>query len=175
MTEPTLRHDCQDGCLRDAGEHVPRFRVLMERAVEQVRRDGLISLGRRAAAFLGRRVSLSRWTKAASSTRAVAPASAVLKLQKGEWVVVKPRDEIERTFDGMSRTRGLGFMPSMFEHCGKQFRVYKRAETIVLEGTGQTRRLKDTVLLEGSICDGEGFVCDRSCFYFWKEDWLKRP
>ena len=65
-------------------------------------------------------------------------------------------------------------MPSMSRYCGTQLRLYKRVETIVLEGTGQTRRLKDTVLLEGAICDGEGFVCDRSCFYFWKEAWLTR-
>jgi len=165
---------CQDGQLRDASAPVPRWRVLVDRAVDQVRRDGAFSLARRAARFVGRRVS-SRFTGGPKTMpRAGRRETARLGLSKGDWVVVKPEEEIRRTLDGSAQTRGLGFMPGMFAQCGKRFRVYKRAETIVLEGTGETRRLKDTVLLEGSICDGEGFVCDRSCFYFWKEDWLKR-
>jgi hypothetical protein len=32
-----------------------------------------------------------------------------------------------------------------------------------------------TVLLDGVMCDGtEHGGCDRSCFLFWREEWLKR-
>ena len=167
-------HECQDGQLRYASAPVPRWRVLVDRAVDEVRRDGSLSLARRAARFVGRRVSTRLAGGAKKMPRERRLETTRLDLRKGDWVVVKTAEEIRRTLDGSAQTRGLGFMPGMFAQCGKRFRVYKRAETIVLEGTGETRRLKDTVLLEGSICDGEGFVCDRSCFYFWKEDWLHR-
>jgi len=64
-------------------------------------------------------------------------------------------------------------MPMMRVCCGKEFRVYKRVEKIVLESTGEIRRLKNTVLLEDAICDGI-YGCNRSCFFFWKEAWLER-
>ena len=99
---------------------------------------------------------------------------AILDLQPGEFVEVRSEEEIRRTLDANRRNRGLIFMANMAKSCGKQFRVYKRAQTIILEGSGEVRRLKNTVLLEGGICDGEGFVCDRSCFFFWREAWLKR-
>jgi hypothetical protein len=44
----------------------------------------------------------------------------------------------------------------------------------VLEHTGEFRRMKNTVLLDGVLCDGWGGACDRSCFFFWREAWLKR-
>ena len=56
----------------------------------------------------------------------------------------------------------------------KQFKVYKRVERFVLEHTGEFRRMKNTVLLDGVLCDGWGGACDRSCFFFWREAWLKR-
>jgi hypothetical protein len=34
--------------------------------------------------------------------------------------------------------------------------------------------MKNTVLLDGAICDGWGGKCDRSCFFFWREAWLRR-
>jgi hypothetical protein len=43
----------------------------------------------------------------------------------------------------------------------------------MLEGSGELRKLQNTVLLEGVMCDGI-FGCDRSCFQFWREAWLRR-
>lgn len=167
------KRECQDAEMMSASREIGRVRVLCMRAVDHLQRKGPISLASRAAAFVRRRaLGLLR------HEQAVAPASLldypILALQPGDWVEVKSEEAIRRALDDTGRTRGLGFMPSMSRYCGTQLRVYKRVETIVLEGTGQTRRLKDTVLLEGAICDGEGFVCDRSCFYFWKEAWLTR-
>jgi len=64
-------------------------------------------------------------------------------------------------------------MPLMREACSKEFRVYKRVNRIVLESTGEIRTLKNTVLLAGSVCEGI-YNCDRSCYFFWKEVWLRR-
>ena len=167
------KYDCQDADLRPATEKIAAWRVLVMRSGEHLRREGFVSTLRRISAFARRRVlrSLRIQTNTLPPT---CPDNVVLDLQKGEWVEVRSAEEIRQTLDGSGRSRGLGFMPGMLSYCGKRLRVYKRAETIVLEGTGETRRLKNTVLLDGAICDGEGFACDRSCFYFWRETWLKR-
>lgn len=99
----------------------------------------------------------------------------VLGLQPGEWVEVKPVEEILSTLDGNRRQRGLLWMTGMKKYCGKRFRVYRRVDTIMLETNGELRKMKNTVLLEGTLCDGLAFGgCDRSCFHFWREVWLRR-
>lgn len=79
------------------------------------------------------------------------------------------------TLNGDRRNKGLRWMTGMRKHCGKQYRVLKRLETIMLEDSGELRKMKNTVLLEGVMCDGKDFgKCDRSCFHFWREVWLRR-
>lgn len=96
-------------------------------------------------------------------------------LQPGDLVEVKRDEEIQKTLDSKGRNKGLQFLPEMREFCGKRFRVHKRVERIIIETTGEIRRMKNTVLLEGVMCDGSAhFGCDRSCFYFWREIWLRR-
>ena len=98
----------------------------------------------------------------------------VLNLEPGELVQVKPLEEILRTLDAKGRHRGLVFTPEMRQHCGKQFRVFKRLELMFDEYHKSQRRLKNTVLLEGNFCTGTGLGCDRSCFLYWREVWLRR-
>lgn len=98
-----------------------------------------------------------------------------LNLLPGELVEIKSEAEILATLDGNKKCKGLFWMPSMRKFCGKQYRVFKRLETILLEATGGVRKIKNTVLLEEVICDGYDFYgCDRSCFYYWREAWLRR-
>jgi hypothetical protein len=100
----------------------------------------------------------------------------MLNLKPGEWVQVRSEEEISATLDQQGKYRGLRFMPEMKQFCGKKFKVYKRVENIMVETTGEMRKLMSpTVFLEGAICDG-GFHqgCHRSCFCFWKEAWLQR-
>lgn len=96
-------------------------------------------------------------------------------LQKGGLVEVRSEREIMDTLDENRKNNGLEFMPEMAKYCGGRYRIYKRLEKIILEGTGQFRHIKNTVLLEGVICDGsEHMGCDRSCFHYWREAWLKK-
>lgn len=98
-----------------------------------------------------------------------------LNLQPGEMVEVRSLEEIMSTLDDAGQHKGLRWMPSQQKYCGKQLKVYKRLETMILESTREIRKAKNTVLLEGAICDGEDWYgCDRSCFFFWREVWLKR-
>lgn len=99
----------------------------------------------------------------------------VLNLQPGEWVEVKSEKEILAMLDEKGDYKGLRWMCNMRKFCGKRYRVLKRLETMLLESSGKYRQVKNTVLLEGVICDGQDwFGCDRSCFHFWREIWLRR-
>ena len=99
----------------------------------------------------------------------------VLNLEPGELVEVKSEEEILAMLDENGKNKGLFWMCNMRKFCGKRFGVYKRLERILLESTGEYREVKNTVLLEGVVCDGQEFYgCDRSCFHFWREAWLRR-
>src|SRR5690349_7379450 len=78
-----------------------------------------------------------------------------LKLAVGEIVQIRSKAEILATLDGDGKLDGLPFMPEMLKHCGRQFRVYKRADRTcdTITSTGM-RRMRDAVHLEGIRCDG---------------------
>jgi hypothetical protein len=99
----------------------------------------------------------------------------VLNLKPGEFVEVKSEQEIAATLDTSRRHKGLLWMVNMRKYCGKRYRVFRRLDTILLECSGEVRKIKNTVLLEGVYCDGLEFSgCGRSCLHFWREAWLKR-
>lgn len=101
--------------------------------------------------------------------------SEVLGLRPGELVEVKSIDDILATLGPNRKYKGLLWMTGMRKFCGKRYRVLKRIEKILLETNGESRKMKNTVILEGVMCDGSEFGdCDRSCFHFWREAWLKR-
>lgn len=150
----------------EASAHVdpppPAFTVRVLRQMAPLYRQarGLVSPARQASATGAQSV----------------PEIPSLNLEPGEWVEVRPLREIHKTLDAANKYRGLYFMPEMEAFCGGRFRVFKKVATIKLESTGEVRHLKSpTVFLEGAYCNGERHLgCDRACFHFWKEAWLKR-
>jgi hypothetical protein len=120
-------------------------------------------------------VGLTRYASRRSAW-SIRESRRVLRLQPGEWVEVRSAKEIFATLDGYDKLRGLQFTPEMIKFCGRRFRVYKRVQNIILEGSGELRRINSpTVLLEGVLCDGSAHGgCDKSCFCYWRELWLKR-
>lgn len=97
-----------------------------------------------------------------------------LDLQPGEVVEVLPYEKILSTLDSSEKLQGLGFMPEMRKYCGKRFKVLKRVDKMMIEGKGM-RRLRPAVLLDGVFCDGQAHGgCQRTCYCFWREGWLKR-
>lgn len=112
-----------------------------------------------------------RGSRTASSQ--VRSSAEAMNLQPGERVRVKSESEILATLDSCGKSSGLAWIPCMRKYCGQECRVYKRVEKIILESTGEIRKAKNTVLLEGVICEGV-YGCDRSCFPFWREVWLER-
>ena len=102
-----------------------------------------------------------------------------LNLQPGEWVEVKPLPSIIETLNERGQNRGLYFSPEMRLWCGRRCRVKERLDKIIVDGTGQMRRLRNTVSLEGSTCGCSylGFGtggCSRCEVTYWREVWLRR-
>jgi len=103
-------------------------------------------------------------------------SSETLNLQPGDWIEVRSLKEIFTTLNTQGKLKGLRFTPEMTQFCGRRFKVYKRLNRIILEARGELREIKTpTVLLEDVFCDGKAHGgCDRACFCFWREAWLKR-
>jgi hypothetical protein len=99
-----------------------------------------------------------------------------LRLRVGEFVEVKSESEILATLDHNGALDSLPFMPEMLKYCGQQLSVYKRADKTcdTIEYSG-SRRMYDTVHLEGLRCNGEAHGgCQAACLLYWKEAWLRR-
>jgi hypothetical protein len=119
------------------------------------------------------RRSLARAPRGGAET---ASEGGNLNLEPGEIVEVRSEKEIFATLDSQGKLRGLRFTPEMREYCGRRFKVYKKLKKLIVEATGEMRTIKSpTVLLEGVLCDGKAHGgCDRACFCYWREEWLKR-
>jgi hypothetical protein len=110
---------------------------------------------------------------------AKSPKTAPLGLQPGEWVRVKPREEIAKTLTTKGMNRGLWFDREMLPYCNNVFRVKKRVTRIIDEQTGDMIELgNDCIMLENVFCSGERSVgrwfCPRQSPPFWRECWLER-
>jgi hypothetical protein len=100
-----------------------------------------------------------------------------LNLQAGACVEVKPMELIRQTLDEDAQNRGLSFSPDMRLLCGRQERVEKRIDKIIVDGTGEMRQLRNTVFLEGSHCSCPHVAfggCPRDEYVYWREIWLRR-
>jgi hypothetical protein len=104
---------------------------------------------------------------------AAAEPPGILALEPGDWVDVRSVEEIARTLDARGTHKGLWFGAEMLETCGTRKKVVCRVERIMDEKTGRIRPVRDTVMLEGSVCN-RYFGCARSMPLMWREVWLKR-
>jgi hypothetical protein len=92
----------------------------------------------------------------------------------GDWVEVRPLDEVRATLDGAGELEGLPFMPEMVRHCGQRRKVAAVMNKICGGGPGmRTVRGEPLVLLEDLRCDGQPHgSCSRECTLLWKPAWL---
>jgi len=176
-----LNDPCQKHDLESMSVAAFFFSVAGHRLLWHFQRDGVVGTLRSATALVLRRVA-GRRTPLPRSSGATNPRSLqtpkvvlpALNLQPGDWVEVKPMEEILQTLDSRGCSKGLTFMPGMAEYCGRRARVFKRVERMLVEPTCEVRNVKNTFLLEQAICPGLGQRCDRACFYFWREVWLRK-
>jgi len=100
-----------------------------------------------------------------------------LNLQSGDCVEIKAMELIRQTLNEGAQNRGLWFSPDMRLQCGRQQRVEKRIDKIIVDGTGEMRQLRNTVFLEGSHCGCSHVAfggCPRDEYVYWREIWLRR-
>ena len=121
---------------------------------------------------LARRLARLVGSIAPARGRRSVPIAPSLGLQSGDWIEVRSRDEIMASFRAGGASRGLAFGGDMTSHCGRQLRVAAQVERIVDERTGRLRTLRDTVTLDGAVCD-RYLGCARGMPIMWREAWLK--
>jgi hypothetical protein len=99
-----------------------------------------------------------------------------LNLQPGDLVRVMSKEQIEATLDPWKAFKGCGFMKEMWPYCGTTQKVHKLVTRFLDERDYRLKKTRGIVLLEGVYCQGtEQFgPCDRSCFFFWRQEWLEK-
>jgi hypothetical protein len=103
------------------------------------------------------------------------PGPEPLRLQPGELVEVRSKEEIMAALGPNSKNRGLIFDGEMLPFCGRRARVLKSVEKIIEEHTGRMIHLRDCVILDQVTCVGRYHrFCPRAIHTYWREAWLRR-
>ncbi len=119
---------------------------------------------------------LTRWMGRPGKPADLPGTFPAAPLQAGDLVRVRLQEEIEATLNHWQQLKGCTFMPEMARFCGTTQRVHKRMERFVDERDLRVKKSRGIVLLEAVMCEGTASFgsCDRSCLFFWREEWLER-
>jgi hypothetical protein len=103
----------------------------------------------------------------------------ILDLKPGEWVQVKPQEEILKTITRSGFNRGMRYDREMSKYCGRSYRVQMRVEKLINEVTGKMMTMKNPCIqLEDVYCRAEcteyRLGCPRASNTYWREIWLRR-
>lgn len=155
-----------------------QLQVAYEGAAELNMFDKIRGLSLRLASAIKRRCNRVSILMPQSAKAMPAILKPHVIFREGELVEILPLEEILRTLDKDNRYAGLEFMKGMEKHAGKQYRIFKKVRTIFDERQWRMLKIRDTVILKDLFCDGRDIFdkegCDRGCFYFWKEHWLRK-
>lgn len=101
---------------------------------------------------------------------------SLMNFQPGDRVRVRTKEEILPTLDFERKFHGCTFLDCMWQFCGTTQVIYKPMVRFLDERDFKFKKTRGIVLLEGVFCDGilEFGHCDRSCFLFWREEWLEK-
>lgn len=102
-----------------------------------------------------------------------------LGLSEGEWVAVKPLEEIRTTITEHNFNRGMRFDKEMAQFCEGRFKVERRVERLIDERTGKMLTMKSPcIVLEGAVCSSDyserRLFCPRQIPSYFREIWLRR-
>ena len=97
-------------------------------------------------------------------------------LKKGDKVRVRSLEEISTTLDPFNELKGCAFLIQMNQYCGTEQRVFKVMDRFLDERDYKVKKTRGLILLENNFCNGTPVfgACDRSCFLFWREEWLEK-
>lgn len=170
---------CQIPCLQRVSEglgEIPaaslirRLKLMVKRRLSPAKERAFKN---RTNDLMNRFCELTGWsTKPSASPGNVASPT----LQAGDWVRVRPLVEIEATLNQWRQLKGCTFMPEMAEYCDTTQRVLKPMKRFVDERDLRVKKSNGIMLLEAVMCKGtaEFGSCDRSCFVFWRQEWLEK-
>jgi hypothetical protein len=99
-----------------------------------------------------------------------------LDLQPGEWVRVKPFEQISATLDADGNNRGMSFDGEMLKYCGRTAQVLRRVDHIIDESSGRMSTMKTPcIVLTDVVCTSDYHrSCPRGIYAYWREIWLER-
>jgi hypothetical protein len=102
-----------------------------------------------------------------------------LDLKRGEWVEIRPVEEISRTITQNGFNRGMRYDLEMVKYSGRRYRVQLRVDRLIDEKTGQMMQMKTPCIqLEDVYCRAEctprRLGCPRAMNTYWREIWLRR-
>jgi hypothetical protein len=168
---------CQASELLKATHHMSRWERIAN-CFSEVRAGNctVLQMAQRIGIWLFWRIRRKLLGEYAHGSNTSTPVGG-LSLQAGESVEVKSMADINATLNRRGYNRGLYFSPDMRLLCGGQQLVLRRLDKIIVDGTGEMRRLRDTVCLEGSLCGCAHVAfggCSRCEFTYWREIWLRR-
>jgi hypothetical protein len=171
--------ECQIPCLPLISEGYAKMgsQPLRIRLKLAVTRHLSPSMKRRIKTNLGQLVN---WFSGLAGRRARSPApmtsTDTTSFKAGDMVRVRSKEEIQATLNRWGELKGCSFMPEMWPYCSTTQRVLKPMERFLDERDYRVKKSKGIVLLEGAICQGTTNFgrCDRSCFFFWREEWLEK-
>jgi hypothetical protein len=170
IDDPTL---CQASTIMNAATHFSNkfyHNLLNREYFSKVSVSGVIKDILNGVSYI---ITTYIWSRKGSLRRT---PSVSLGLKVGDRVRVRSFEEIKRTLDVYGRNRGLGFSAEMRKYCGQTLTVSYIMRNVISEYTGELKQASNTVLLDGSICDGEYHSrCQRQCPHMWREIWLERP
>jgi hypothetical protein len=111
--------------------------------------------------------------------KGTATPKALLDLEQGELVRVKPYCEILKTLNSTYRNRGLYFDVEMVPFTERTYEVDRRVKQIIDEKTGKMLRFNtDAIILKDVVCEARYALCRRFCpraiYPYWREIWLER-
>ena len=98
------------------------------------------------------------------------------RLQPGDIVRIRSKNEIRATLNPWNSLKGCIIMEEMWPYCGTTKRVFKRVDRFLDERDYLVKKCYNLVILEGVFCNGtvDFGICDRTCFFFWREEWLEK-
>jgi hypothetical protein len=100
-------------------------------------------------------------------------------LEPGDWVRIKPHNEILNTLNKRSRNRGLWFDAEQVPYCEKNFKVLRRVTRIINEETGKMMDMQNPcIILDNVYCKSRysdrRYLCPRAIYSYWREIWLEK-
>jgi hypothetical protein len=97
-------------------------------------------------------------------------------LQPGDRIRVRSKDEIRSTLNNWNELERCGFMEEMWEFCDTEQAVLKQVVRFLDERDYKVKRVQHIYLLKDLLCGGtvDFGPCDRSCFFFWRREWLEK-